>query len=353
MRPHKFALLGAVAFIAACGDSNSTTPVMPPIGTRFNVTPLVADSAGAGTRIVDTNLVNPWGLAFSTNGTLWVSDNHTGRSTLYHPDGSVVATVVAIPSNTDTLSGGSPTGVIFSSGSPFIIPGAGAALFVFASEDGTISAWNASTPHARRVANRSAQSAVYKGIAMDTSAGKPMLFATNFRHNGVDVFDTSFTFVRSFTDSTVPAGYAPFGIANIGGALYITFALRAPPDSMDDLHGSGNGFVDVFASSGKLVRRFASNGPLNSPWAVVQAPSGFGNLVGDILVGNFGDGHITAFDASGHVVSAIVDSAGNPVVIEGLWGLSFGPAAADPTTLFFAAGPRDETQGLLGTIRAR
>ena len=178
-----------------------------------------------------------------------------------------------------------------------MIPSAGAALFIFAGEDGTIAAWNASTTtNAMVVANRTTANAVYKGIAIASNSGASFLYLTDFKNNHIDVFDRSFQFVKSFTDPNVPAGYAPFGIANIGGQLFVTFAKQLGPDNEDDDPGVGNGFVDVFNSDGSLSKRFASNGRLNSPWAIAQAPSGFGPFSGAILVGNFGDGTIGAYD---------------------------------------------------------
>lgn len=343
----RLAVLVCTAAIAACSDTTTVAPI-----ARFAETRLVADSAGLGAAAVDTNLKNPWGIAFGPTSVLWVSDNHSGRSSLYRPDGTRIPTAVTIPSSSDT-AGGAPSGVVYDATSSFVIPGAGSALFIFAGEDGVLSAWNNTTPSARRVASRAASGAVYKGLALAASGGKNFLFATNFRHDAVDVFDSSFTYVRSFTDSTVPAGFAPFGIATIGGELYVTFAKRLPPDSMDDQSGPGNGYVDVFHPDGTLVRRFASTGMLDSPWAVVAAPAAAGKVGGAILIGNFGDGTINAYDvASGAFLTQLRDSSGAALAIDGLWGLAFGPTASD-TTLYFTAGPDGEAHGLLGTLTPR
>jgi len=336
----------ALTTLAACGDKSFTNAVSPP--NAFRQTNLVADAAGPATT-VDANLVNPWGMAFGPTGVLWVSNNGTGTSTLYDASGSKLTTIVTVPGRGPSTDG-SPTGIVFNSTTDFLIPSAGAALFIFAGEDGTIAAWNASTTSARVVANRGTANSVYKGIAIGSNAGANFLYLTDFRNNHVDVFDRSFQFVKSFTDPNVPAGYAPFGIANIGGQLFVTFAKQKGPDNEDDDAGVGNGFVDVFNADGSLSKRFASNGHLNSPWAIVQAPSGFGPFSGAILVGNFGDGTIDAYDPStGGFGDVLRDANANPIAIDGLWGLMFGSGAA-ATTLYFSAGPSDESHGLVGTL---
>lgn len=203
------------------------------------------------------------------------------------------------------------------------------------------------------VADRSADSAVYKGLAMANDAGANRLYATNFRRGRIDVFDATFAYVAAFTDSTMPAGYAPFGIANIGGNLWVTFAKQHAPDNEDDDAGAGNGFVDVFSPSGALLRRFATSGALNSPWGIAQAPSGFGPFAGAILVGNFGDGVIGAYDPNtGTLIDLLRDANRNPIAIPGLWGLVFGPSATS-TSLYFAAGVGDEAHGLVGRLAPR
>ena len=199
-------------------------------------------------------------------------------------------------------------------------------------------------------ADNSASGAVYKGLALGN-----FLYATNFHEARVDAFDKTFapaSLSGSFTDPNIPAGFAPFGIANIGGSLYVTYA-KQDEDQHDDVKGPGNGYVDVFDTNGTLVRRFASQGTLNSPWAVVRAPAGFGSLGDTILVGNFGDGHINAFDPnSGNLLGALTDGH-HPIAIDGLWGLSFGngASAGDVNTLFFTAGPGDEEHGLFGSLQ--
>jgi uncharacterized protein (TIGR03118 family) len=336
------------AALLACSDNSPTTPVLP---TAYVETKLVADAASLGATLVDPLLVNPWGLAFSAGGVLWVSDNGSHMSTLYTATGAKAALVVAIPGKAGPAVG-APTGQVFNPTTDFIIPGGAKASFIFAGEDGTIAGWSSGAT-AAIAADRSANGAVYKGLAMATNAGANFLYATNFAKNSVDVFDRTFTYKSSFTDTSVPSGYAPFGIHTIGGQLWVTFA-KQKAGSSDDLPGAGNGYVDVFNPDGTRVKRFISNGRLNSPWAVVQAPSGFGSAAGDILVGNFGDGLIGAYDVTtGAFRGYLHDSTNIPLPIDGLWDLQFGVGAAPATTLYFSAGPNGETHGLIGTLTAK
>jgi len=328
--------------LVACNDSTN------PLHSRYVQTQLVADVSGFGTATLDPYLVNPWGLAFGPTGLLWVANNHTGTSTQYDADGAIQPLVVAIPTN-GSATGGAPTGLIYNPTTSFVIPGAGAALFIFAGEDGVISAWNATSVTARVVANRAGSDAVYKGIAIARNGSADVLYATNFKHNGVDMFNSNFQFISSFTDPNVPSGYAPFGIQNIGGKLYVTFAKQLAPGNVDDEPGVGNGYVDIFNADGTLSSRFASRGSLNAPWGIAVAPSGFG-ASSDILIGNFGDGSISAFNATtGSFDGLLRGTDNNPISIEGLWGLTFGPGT-NSTTLYFTAGPGDEAHGVLGTL---
>jgi uncharacterized protein (TIGR03118 family) len=329
----------AFAFtFAACSDSNDN--ISP--NNRFLQTNLDADVASNGVT-GDAHLINPWGIAFSPTGILWVANNGTGTSTTYNGSGVPQATIVTIPAA--STGPGKPTGIVFNSTASF-----NGAKFLFAGEDGVITAWS-SGGTASIVANRSAQGAVYKGIAIASSGGANFLFATDFHNGHVDVWNATFGFVKSFTDATIPAGYGPFGIANINGQLYVTYAKQLAPGNVDDDPGNGNGFVDIFNADGSFVKRFASNGTLNSPWAVVMAPATFGSFGGEILVGNFGNGQISAFNATTGAFDDVMREAddANVLKIEGLWGLAFGTGSA-ATTLYFAAGPGDEAHGLVGTL---
>lgn len=348
----------AIATLTACDTDGFANLVVTPItNTTFVQRNLVADIPSYGAVTIDPSLVNAWGLAFGPDGALWVANNGTGTATFYSQAGAKLPPTIAIPSAIEGEAG-VPTGMIYNASPDFVIPGTGsgptvgAAQMILAGEDGTISAWNANAGStAVLVADRSAEGAVYKGIATGLNGDAMFLYLTNFKGNSIDVFDAGFHFVSSFTDATIPAGYAPFGIQNIANRLYVTYAKQKGPNNEDDEPGVGNGFVDVFTPAGELLRRFASRGSLNSPWAIAVAPAGFGKFGGDILIGNFGDGTIGAYDPiSGALIEILRAPGGAPLSIPGLWALAF-PAGS--STLFFTAGPADETHGLVGTLTAR
>ncbi len=272
---------------------------------------------------------------------------------------------IPAPPSAGPGAAGAPDGTVFNpTPDGFVVSKGGVSQpsrFLFATEDGTIVGWNPTVDktHGLIAVDRSQATdktgdvgAVYKGLALVTTPGGKFLYASNFRFGTVDEFDSNFHLVNSFTDPSVPAGFAPFGIHNINGNLYVTFA-KQKPDKMDDLAGPGNGFVDVFAPSGTMLQRLVTRGRLNSPWAVTLAPSGFGKFGGDILVGNFGDGHINAFDASkGTFRGELRNDDGRPIIISGLWGLRFptGSLNVPANTLYFTAGLNQEADGLFGTI---
>jgi uncharacterized protein (TIGR03118 family) len=348
MRPRNLLVGVSVAAALAVGAAR---PASAQFYKQHN---LVSDGA-IQADIVDPDLVNAWGLAASATSPWWVADNATGKSTLYNGNtGAKQGLVVSVP--------GAPTGIVFNGGTGFVIPGHGTApaRFIFDSEDGTISAWSGGT-QAFVVVDNSASGAVYKGLAIVYTAGSPVgfIYATNFRAGTVDVFNSMFAPVPTagFGDPTLPAGYAPFGIQNIGGVIYVTYALQ-DADKEDDVPGEGHGYVNAFDTAGNFLMRVASAGALNSPWGLAMAPVNFGKFSGDLLVGNFGDGRIHAFDPR-HIESGefedrgpLHSTHGRPIEIDGLWGLAFGNGAnAGPRdTLFFTAGPFDEQHGLFGTL---
>jgi len=345
--------LATLAGLSACDDKvpfgNFVTPV--PIANFFTVTPLIGDDNTLGAPVIDPHLVNPWGIAFGPTGLLWVANNGTGTATVYSATGEPQSLVVNIPSASDATGGGRPTGVIFNPTTDFTIDvtGTGPAAFIFAGEDGVISAWNTSSNTTAQIVATHSE-AVYKALTMASNGGENFIYVTDFHHGMVDVYDTHFTLVQSFTDTSLPAGFAPFGIQNIAGKIFVTYAKQLPPDAEDDDPGVGNGFVVVFNPDGSVAQHFASNGSLNSPWAIVVAPAGFGPFAGAVLIGNFGDGKIGAYNAStGAFMDFLRDSNGAPIALEGLWGLQFGPTSSS-TTLYFASGPGDEAHGLVGTI---
>ena len=325
---------------------------------------LVSDGA-VPADLIDPNLVNAWGLVSSPTSPWWISDNGTGRSTLYRVNTGAIALIVTVPGATGQQS--APTGLVWNGGTSFVVTntaGTSPARFIFSSEDGTISGFRGN-PLVIAV-NNSASGAIYKGLAIATgTATGDFLYATNFHAGTVDVFNSTFTQVNStlppgaFTDPDLPPGYAPFGIQNLNGVIYVTYALQ---DALkhDDVPGKGHGFVNAFDTAGKLLRRVASKGRLNSPWGLVLAPPDFGFFSGDLLVGNFGDGKINAFDPGAQRDNGeyqqrgrLHSAGGPPLVIDGLWGLAFGSgsAASGPrNTLFFTAGPSDEQHGLFGSL---
>jgi uncharacterized protein (TIGR03118 family) len=297
----------------------------------------------------DANLVNAWGLTALPGSPWWVSDNGTDVSTLYNADGTPRSLVVSVPN--------APTGDVANTGSSFVV-GSGPALFLFATEEGKILGWNMGLgTTAQVVVDATADAAVFKGLAI---AGDT-LYATDFHNGRVDVFDGTFAPVTApgaFVDPSIPAGFGPFGIQNIEGRIFVTYA-KQDADRHDDVAGQGLGFVDEYSTSGQLLARVATRGQLNSPWGLALAPAGFGRFGGDLLVGNFGDGQITAFStqSAGRFVpdGQLRTSNGKVLTIDGLWALQFGHGTANngPTdTLFFTAGPDGESHGLFGTIRA-
>ena len=309
---------------------------------------LVADTPGIAD-VTDPNLINPWGISTSAASPFWISDNGAGRSTLYNGSGAIVPLVVTIPGTSGT---GDPTGQVNNNTTGFVLANGKPASFIFSTEDGTIAAWNAGSTASVMVTSTNA---VYKGLAVASTASGPMLYAANFRSGKIDVFNGSFaptTVSGGFADASVPANFAPFNISALGGKLYVAYAM---PDNElhDDVAGPGNGYVAVFDFNGNLITHLVSQGPLNSPWGLAIAPSTFGAFAGDLLVGNFGDGKINAFDpATGAMAGTLQDANGNPIVIDGLWALLFGNGATggDKNTLYFTAGPGDEEHGLFGSL---
>ena len=318
---------------------------------------LVSDLPGMAIT-TDPNLKNPWGVAFSPTSPFWIADNGTGVSTLYNGQAQKVPLTVTIAPPDGSEGKAAPTGMVFNATNGFSVSqggSSGPAVFIFATEDGTISGWNPNVnPTAAILAvDNSTSGAVYKGLAMVSGPGGNLLFATDFHNNAVQIFNSSFAPAGSFTDPSLPPGFAPFGIANIDGFLYVSFALQKPPDNHDDQAGPGNGFVDVFSTGGGLMRRFASQGTLNSPWGMVFA-SDFGPFNNALLVGNFGDGTINAFDFStGNFLGQLTDPKGLPIVNDGLWTLTFGNGGqgGNANVLYFTAGLNGEQDGLFGDLQ--
>ena len=317
---------------------------------------LVSDGA-VPADLVDAALVNAWGLVASATSPWWIADNGTGLSTLYNGNtGAKLGLTVSVA--------GAPTGIVFNGGSGFVVTSgaaSGPARFIFATEQGTVLGWNPTVAGTQAVVavDNSAGGAVYKGLAIASTVAGDRLYAANFHAGTVDVFDAGFHPVSAgFSDAALPPGYAPFGIRSLGGTIYVSYALQ-DADRRDDVAGVGHGFVNAFDTGGHLLRRVASRGRLNSPWGLALAPADFGQFSGNLLVGNFGDGHINAFDLERFEGNGELQQRGQlhaadgpPIVIDGLWALAFGNgASAGPTNaLFFTAGPFDEEHGLFGKL---
>src|SRR5678815_178680 len=317
--------------------------------------------------LTDSAVVNAWGLVSGPTTPWWIADNGTGKTTLYNVSTGTIQATFTVPGvGTDQ---GNPTGIVFNGGTGFVINngiGSSAARFIFASEDGTLSAFRGN-PIVTVVPNAEAPAhgAIYKGLAIDSETAGQFLYATDFHNGRVDIFDSSFHAVNipgGFTDPTLPAGFAPFGIQNIDGTIYVTYALQ-DAEQEDDVAGPGNGFVDAYDTAGNFIRRVASAGELNSPWGLALAPADFGRFSGDLLVGNFGNGRIHVFDPTKltsdgefEAVGLLHSARGKPIQIDGLWALQFGhgTTATSPNgltnTLFFTAGPSDEEHGLFGSL---
>lgn len=345
-------LLSAAALLLA-----TALFALPATAQSTQATVLTSDIVNISVN-TDANLVNPWGMSANPSGPWWVSDNGTGLSTLYNAAGTPQGLVVTIPSGNGTDTG-TPTGQVYNGTTDFKINGT-PAHFIFAGEDGTISGWYTGTSANLVVNNSGSGNAVYKGIALAAAGGANYLYVANFHNGSVDVFDANFATHSfgsgAFQDSTIPTGYAPFNVANIGGGkLAVTYA-KQDADKHDDVPGPGNGYLDIFDTSGNLVQRFQHSVFLNSPWAVVMAPAtGFGGFSGDLLVGQFGSGAIVAYNpTTGNLAALLLDPNILQLQINGLWGLGFGNGgtAGPTTTLFFTAGVFGEAHGLFGSIVA-
>ena len=318
----------------------------------YKQTNLVSDIPGVA-NITDPDLKNPWGLAAGAKTPLWVADNGTDKATIY--PGGTPQMLISKASLVVDIPGGAPTGEVYNGTDGFVLGSSGPAKFLFSSEAGRITAWNSGT--AAQTVFTAPDGAIYKGLTLaSTNKNGPRLYATDFHNGKVDVFDSSFAPVHTagaFTDPNLPAGFAPFGIQEIGGFIVVTYAMQ-DEEREDDVKGPGLGYVDVYRPDGSFVERLISKGELNAPWGLVLAPSGFGVFSHALLVGNFGDGRINAYDPKTGDFLGSLESKFGPIEIDGLWGLRFGNGVTGtPQTLLFSAGINDEANGLLGKIRAR
>jgi uncharacterized protein (TIGR03118 family) len=348
------------------------------LSAGFVETRLVSDIPGFAAH-TDPVVVNPWGFTETPGGQFQLSDNGSGTAAVFTADGTPLGAPIVIPPPAGSAPGttSTPNGQLDNATSDFVISEGGRsapAAVLFSTEDGTIAGFNSAVDPSNAIiaADRSGSGAVYKLLAMGTAGGANYLYATDFHNGAVDVFDKNFalhTFsAGQFTDPNAPAGFAPFGVKNVNGTLFVTYA-KQDSDKHDDVAGPGNGFIDEFDTSGHLLKRFASGTAaggtltaLNSPIGMTIAPKGFGSFGGDLLVGNFGDSHVSAFDPrTGRFLGQLQDANGNALVLDGgfngpdtkgLWGIAFGngQGGAGKDTLFFASGINDESDGLFGAV---
>jgi uncharacterized protein (TIGR03118 family) len=296
-------------------------------------------------------------MSYAPSGPFWVSDNNAGVSTLYSGSGSKIALTVNIPPPAGGTGSGTPTGQVYNGSFGFKVTSngkTGPAVFLFATEDGTISGWSPSVDATNAIlaVDNSSTGAVYKGLGMGIKGKGLVIYAANFRGGDVEIYNSKFKLVKTFTDPTVPAKYAPFNVQNLGGTLYVTFA-KQDHSKHDSVAGAHFGYVDAFSLDGTFERRLVSRGPLNAPWGLDIAPAGFGSFAGDLLVGNFGDGAINAFDpTTGAFVGQLEDATGTPIVLGDLWGLinGDGGSGGDANTVYFTAGLQNEAHGLFGSL---
>jgi uncharacterized protein (TIGR03118 family) len=350
--------LGLVAGLVALAPAAQSAPARA--RNAYHQTNLVSDLPGLA-QLTDPDLVNPWGMAAGPATPVWVADNGTDKATIYpgFVNGSPIQKaplVVSIP-------GGAPTGQVFNGTPGFEVrdgDASGPALFLFDSEAGLVTGWNPGVPppppSTQAQLGARVRHAIYKGLAIATTSAGTFLYGADFHRGRIDVFDQGFDRVHlpgRFQDRKLPRGYAPFNVQELGGRLYVAYA-KQDADREDEVAGPGRGFVDVYSTSGHLLHRLIRRGQLNAPWGLVLAPAGFGRFSGDLLVGNFGDGRINAYDPrTGAFRGRLRHEDGSPIEIEGLWALRFGNGVTgDPTTLLFTAGIDDEAHGLFGAIQA-
>ena len=324
---------------------------------------LVSDIPDLGD-YTDPHLIGAWGISESGSSPFWISDAGSGFSTLYSSSGSVIPLVVTIPpsKSTGTTGTGTPTGTVYNATTGFTIATGDAAAFIFDTLDGTISGWNhtVNASEAQVMVDNSATGAVYTGLAIGTNGSNTYLYAANISAGTIDVFDSTYspvTLPNAFQDANLPAGYVPFNIQNLGGNLYVAYALQNTSKTFI-APGAGNGYVDVYSTAGTFMSRLVSGGQLNAPWGLAIAPANFGDYANDLLVGNFGDGAVNAFNpTTGAYIATLNNVDGTPIVIPNLWALQAGNGGSggDANAVYFTAGipgPDNGNHGLLGRLQA-
>lgn len=374
----QFRWLACAAAIAltACGGGGGYSGAMPApsstsvtsgtSGPGYAATNLVSDLAATsnpyGTSKTDAHLVNAWGVAFNPQGFVWVADEGTSNSTLYDGDGVPQTLVVAIPPG--TAGNARPTGIVFNGNQSFKVTQngvTGASAFIFAGQAGTVSGWSPGVNRnsAITVVDDAAAGNIYTGLAIGSRGGSDFLYAADFRHATVNVFDANFartSVAGAFTDPTLPTGYAPYGIQALGDLIYVAYA-KQDGSARDAVAGAGLGLIDAFDTAGNLVQRLVAAGSvLNAPWGMAMAPANFGPLSNALLVANSGDGQINAFNPTTGALLGVISAADDkPIAIDGLRGIAFGNGlnSQPANTLFFAAGPSSGTHGVYGRIDSR
>jgi uncharacterized protein (TIGR03118 family) len=339
------------------------------MGAGYVQTNLVSTNSTIPAVQHDANLVNAWGIAESTSSPFWVGSNGMGLVNVYNTAGATQTVSVVVPPPSVTPTGtAAPTGVLFNNTTDFKLTNGNPATFIFATEDGTVSAWNSGlgtasmTPGLLKVddTDTSANSPVFKGVALANNGTSNVLYVSNFRAGVVQAYGPTFAPISlpagKFTDPNVPAGFAPFNIQTLGGNVYVTYA-KQDQFKHDDVAGAGLGRVDEYDQTGTLIRTIATGGALNSPWGLAIAPSNFGTFSGDLLIGNFGDGSINAYAPTAGTglytfAGTLSDVNGAPITIDGLWALQFGNGGNGGLTnvLYFSAGPQSESLGLFGSL---
>jgi uncharacterized protein (TIGR03118 family) len=325
-----------------------TAPALRAQQTSYTQTNLTANAAGVANH-TDAQLSNPWGISFVPGDVFWIANNNGGTSTTYDAQGNKQTITVGIPvAGTNPCNPGCPTGTVANTTTDF-----GGALFLFDTEDGIVASWNG-TANAVTKVDASASGAVYKGLAFLTNTQGNFLLAANFHSGAIDVFDKNFQPATlsggTFTDPNLPAGYAPHGVHVINNVVFVAYAVQDGAKH-DPVLGAGMGLVDLFQTDGQFMRRGMTGGTLNAPWGVVQASANFGQFSNDVLVGNFGDGTISAFDTTGNFLGQLKNSGGQVIATPGLWDMVFGAGGTgDPNTLYFTAGGSSQTNGLFATL---
>lgn len=349
MNTHQHRSLLYIPFATLLACASSLADAADGGRNAYSQTNLVSNQAGVAAT-TDANLTNAWGIAFNPYGVVWVADNASSFSTLYDGQGAKAPLEVAVP-------GKKPTGIVYFGGTNGFSVDGNPSRFIFSTENGTIDAWTPALGGSASTVATSTTGAIYKGLALIGNGTALHLYATDFHNGTIAVFDADFhpaTLSCTFSDPKLPGGFAPFGIQALNGNLYVTYAMQ-DADREDDVKGPGLGFVNVFDPNGCLIGRVARRGKLNAPWGLAIALANFGKFSNTLLVGNFGDGRINAFDPTTHQFRGQLRTGnGEILAVDGLWALAFGNGVSfQPTnSLFFSAGPHDEADGLYGKIEA-